>query len=130
MLDKTVATLAGVVLEIYPDLNVFEVARPYAVRMAAQRFRPDHVADRVRVDMGRYAEAFLEYPFQVSELLDEFKDGEIEITRPARGLQRGGGEGPGQRQPARAGHGRVVAHPRLGGHRRLRAGPPTWRACR
>jgi ubiquinone biosynthesis protein len=80
MLDKTVATLAGVVLEIYPDLNVFEVARPYAVRMAAQRFRPDHVADRVRIDMGRYAEAFLEYPFQVSELLDEFKDGEIEIS--------------------------------------------------
>ena len=80
MLDKTIATLAGVVLEIYPDLNVFEVARPYAMRTAAQRFRPDNVADRVRVDMGRYAEAFLEYPFQVSELLDEFKDGELEIT--------------------------------------------------
>jgi hypothetical protein len=30
--------------------------------------------------MGRYTEAFLDYPFQVSELLDEFKDGEIEIT--------------------------------------------------
>ena len=36
MLDKTVATLAGVALEIYPDLNVFEVARPYAVRLAAR----------------------------------------------------------------------------------------------
>ncbi|MGD9694543.1 MAG: ABC1 kinase family protein [Thermoleophilia bacterium] len=80
MLDKTLATLAGVALEIYPDFNVFEVARPYAVRMAAQRFRPDRVADRVRVDVGRYAEAFLDYPFQISELLDEFKDGELEIT--------------------------------------------------
>jgi ubiquinone biosynthesis protein len=80
MLDKTIATLAGVVLEIYPDLNVFDVARPYAVRTAAQRFRPDVVADRVRIDMGRYAEAFLDYPFQISELLDEFKDGELEIT--------------------------------------------------
>jgi ubiquinone biosynthesis protein len=80
MLDKTIATLAGVVLEIYPDLNVFEVARPYAIRTAAQRFRPDNMADRVRTDMGRYAEAFLDYPFQVSELLDEFKDGELEIT--------------------------------------------------
>jgi ubiquinone biosynthesis protein len=48
--------------------------------MAAARFRPDRVADRVRVDVGRYAEALLDYPFQVSELLDEFKDGEIEIT--------------------------------------------------
>ncbi len=80
MLDKTLATLAGVALEIHPGFNVFDVARPYAARLAASRFRPDHVADRVRIDMGRYAEAFLDYPFQVSELLDEFKDGEIEIT--------------------------------------------------
>jgi len=80
MLDKTIATLAGVVLEIYPDLNVFDVARPYAVRTAAQRFRPDVMADRARADLGRYAEAFLDYPFQISELLDEFKDGEIEIA--------------------------------------------------
>jgi len=80
MLDKTLATLAGVALEIYPDLNVFEVARPYAVRMAAARFRPDNIADRAATDLGRYAEAFLDYPFQVSELLDEFKDGELGIT--------------------------------------------------
>ncbi|MGD9571023.1 MAG: ABC1 kinase family protein [Thermoleophilia bacterium] len=80
MLDKTLATLAGVALEIHPGFNVFDVARPYAARLAMSRFRPDHVADRVRVDVGRYAEAFLDYPFQLSELLDEFKDGEIEIT--------------------------------------------------
>ena len=80
MLDKTLATLAGVALEIHPGFNVFEVARPYAARMTAARFRPDRVADQVRVDAGRYAEAFLEYPFQISALLDEFKDGEIEIT--------------------------------------------------
>ncbi len=80
MLDKTLATLSGVALEIYPELNVFEVARPYAVRMAAQRLRPDRVADRLRVDVGRYTEAFLDYPFQVSELLEEFKEGEIGIT--------------------------------------------------
>ena len=83
MLDKTLATLAGVALEISPDFNVFAVARPYAARSATQRFRPDHVADRMRVDLGRYAEAFLDYPFQVSELLEEFKDGDIEIrVRP------------------------------------------------
>jgi ubiquinone biosynthesis protein len=80
MLDKTLATLAGVAVEIYPDLNVFEVARPYALRLAAQRFRPDHVVERLGTDIGRYTEAFLDYPFQVSELLDEFKDGDIEIT--------------------------------------------------
>ncbi len=80
MLDKTLATLAGVALEIYPDFNVFEVARPYAVRMAASRFRPDNIAGRAGTEMGRYAEAFRDYPFQLSELLDEFKDGQLEIT--------------------------------------------------
>jgi ubiquinone biosynthesis protein len=80
MLDKALATLGGVALSIYPDMNVFDVARPYAVRMAAARFRPDRIAARTRVDAGRYASAILEYPFQVSELLDEFKDGSFEIT--------------------------------------------------
>jgi ubiquinone biosynthesis protein len=79
MLDKTLATLAGVALQISPDFNVFEVARPYAVRLATERYRPDRIAGRVRTDAGRYAEAILEYPFQVSELLDEFKDGDVEI---------------------------------------------------
>lgn len=86
MLDKTLATLAGVALEVYPDFNVFEVARPYAMRMAARRFMPDNVADRVANDLGRYAEAFREYPFQISELLDELKDGEVELTVRPQGL--------------------------------------------
>ena len=64
--------------------------------------------------MGRYAEAFLDYPFQLSELLDEFKDGELEITRPARGLRRGGRQGPGEREPPGARPGRGRADHRLG----------------
>jgi hypothetical protein len=31
-------------------------------------------------DLGKYASALLGYPFQVSELLDEFKDGEVRIA--------------------------------------------------
>jgi len=80
MLDKTLATLAGVGAEIDPDFNVFEVAEPYARRIAVERFAPDTVARRLGGDLGRYAEAAFEYPFQLSELLDAFRDGEIEIS--------------------------------------------------
>ncbi|MDX6645523.1 MAG: ubiquinone biosynthesis protein [Miltoncostaeaceae bacterium] len=80
LLDKAIATLAGVGLEIYPDFNVFETARPYARRMVTQRFRPDKVVERTQGNLERYAEAFLEYPFQVSELLQELRDGELRIT--------------------------------------------------
>jgi ubiquinone biosynthesis protein len=79
MLDKTLATLAGVGLEVYPDFNVFEVARPYANRLVLERFRPDRIADRVVGDVARYGEALSEAPFQVSELLEELRDGELEI---------------------------------------------------
>jgi ubiquinone biosynthesis protein len=66
-------------LEVYPDFNVFEVARPYANRLILERYRPDRIADRVVGDVARYGEALSEAPFQISELLEELRDGELEI---------------------------------------------------
>ena len=78
MLDKTVATLAGVVLEVSPDFNVFEAARPYAVRLATDRYRPDRIAGRVpRRRPLRRGHARL--PLPGLELLDEFREGDVEI---------------------------------------------------
>jgi ubiquinone biosynthesis protein len=88
MLDKTVATLAGVVLEVSPDFDVFEVARPYALRLTTDRYRPDRIAGRVRTDVARYAEAMLEYPFQVSELLDELKGGDVAVRIKPEGFDQ------------------------------------------
>ncbi len=88
VLDKALATLAGVALEVSPDFNVFEVARPYAMDMATRRFRPDRIAQRATTDMGRYAGAVREYPFQVAELLDELKDGSFEMSVRPEGLEQ------------------------------------------
>ena len=40
MLDKAIATIGSVGVELYPDFNVFEVARPYARALVLQRFTP------------------------------------------------------------------------------------------
>ena len=40
MLDKAIATIGSVGVELYPDFNVFEVARPYARALVMQRFTP------------------------------------------------------------------------------------------
>jgi ubiquinone biosynthesis protein len=88
LLDKTLATLAGVALQVSPEFNVFEQARPYAYRMLAQRLRPDRLALRLQGDAERYLAAFREYPFQIAELLDEVKDGELELTVRVDGLTR------------------------------------------
>ena len=86
LLDKALATLAGVGLQISPDFNVFETARPYARRLMVQRFRPDVVANRLQGELGRYAEAALAFPFQLHDLMDEFRDGEIKIAIQQEGF--------------------------------------------
>ena len=48
LLDRAIATLGSVTTELYPDFNVFEVARPYARDLMLERFRPDRVARRAR----------------------------------------------------------------------------------
>src|SRR5919202_5147996 len=40
LLDKAIATLTSVGVELYPDFNVFEVARPYARQLMLERFSP------------------------------------------------------------------------------------------
>jgi ubiquinone biosynthesis protein len=89
LLDKTLATLSGVALQVSPQFNVFEQARPYAYRLLAQRLRPDQLALRLQGDAERYLAAFREYPFQVSELLEEIKDGELQVNVRVEALTQG-----------------------------------------
>lgn len=86
LLDKALATLAGVGLQISPDFNVFETARPYARRLIVQRYRPDVVIDRIQSDLGRYAETALAFPFQLHDILDELRDGEVKIAIQQEGF--------------------------------------------
>ena len=64
LLDRAIATLGSVGVELYPDFNVFEVARPYARSLLLERFTPRRVAKRARRDAIRYARVFAEAPFQ------------------------------------------------------------------
>jgi len=79
LLDKTLATLGGVALQLSPEFNVFESARPYARRLMAERLRPDRVAERVRIDLERGLRVAREFPLQVGELLTELTDGEFAV---------------------------------------------------
>ena len=48
ILDKAIATLASVGVELYPDFNVFEVAKPYARSLLLGRYTPQRVISRAR----------------------------------------------------------------------------------
>jgi ubiquinone biosynthesis protein len=86
LLDRAIATLGSVGMELYPDFNVFEVARPYARGLLLERFTPRRIARRARRDAMRYAEVFAEAPFQWHDFMEQMRDGQIEVGFVHKGL--------------------------------------------
>jgi ubiquinone biosynthesis protein len=73
-------------VELYPDFNVFEVARPYARGLMLERFTPQRVARRARRDAIRYAQILAEAPYQWHDLMEQVRDGQIEVGFVHKGL--------------------------------------------
>jgi ubiquinone biosynthesis protein len=88
LLDRAIATLGSVGVELYPDFNVFEVARPYARGLMLDRFTPERIARRARKDALRYAQVFAEAPFQWHDFLEQVRDGQIEVGFVHKGLDQ------------------------------------------
>jgi ubiquinone biosynthesis protein len=86
LLDRALATLGSVGVELYPDFNVFEVARPYARGLLLERFTPQRVARRARRDAFAYAHILREAPFQWHDLMEQVRDGQIEVGFVHKGL--------------------------------------------
>jgi ubiquinone biosynthesis protein len=78
-LDKAIATLGAVGVELYPDFNVFEVAKPYARGLMAERFSPRRISLRIQKEARELATMASELPYQVHDLLEELRDGEFEV---------------------------------------------------
>ena len=88
LLDRTIATLASVGAELYPEFNVFEVARPYARDLMLERFSPHRVARRARRETLRYAQVIAEVPYQFHDFMEEIRDGQIEVGFVHKGLDQ------------------------------------------
>jgi ubiquinone biosynthesis protein len=86
MLDKAIATLGSVGVELYPDFNVFEVAKPYARDLMLERFTPRRLAMRARREGWRLTQMAVELPYQIHDTLEQVRDGQIEVGFVHKGL--------------------------------------------
>ena len=87
LLDKAIATVGSVGVDLYPDFNVFEVAKPYA-RVADARALHAAARARPRAARGLAARARwrAELPYQIHETLEQVRDGQIEVGFVHKGL--------------------------------------------
>ena len=86
VLDKAIATLGSVGIELYPDFNVFEVAKPYARDLMIERFTPRRVASRAKREGWKLTQMAAELPYQIHDTLDQVRDGQIEVGFVHKGL--------------------------------------------
>jgi ubiquinone biosynthesis protein len=86
VLDKAIATLGSVGVELYPDFNFFEVAKPYARSLMLGRYTPGRMLARARRESYNLAHIGLELPYQVHDVLEQARDGQIEVGFVHKGL--------------------------------------------
>jgi ubiquinone biosynthesis protein len=88
MLDKAIATLGSVGVELYPDFNVFEVARPYARNLMVERFSPERMLARAQKESSDLVRITRAIPYQVHDFLEQIRDGQIEVGFVHKGLDQ------------------------------------------
>ena len=88
MLDKAIATLASVGQEVYPDFNVFEIAKPYARGLLAERFHPRVISQRARAEALALGSIARELPYQAHDVLERMRDGTFQIHFENPGLDQ------------------------------------------
>ena len=79
ILDKAIATLGAVGVELYPEFNVFEVARPYARGLLAERFSPRRMSLRAQTEVRELAGVARDLPYQMRDILEQTRQGQLEI---------------------------------------------------
>jgi ubiquinone biosynthesis protein len=88
LLDRAIATLGSVGMELYPEFNVFEVAKPYARELVLERFTPQRIATRTQQELRNYVSMALELPYQIHDVLQEVRDGQVEVGFRHEGLEQ------------------------------------------
>ncbi len=87
LLDKALATLAAVGVELTPDFNVFEIAKPYARDLVRRRFSPERVVRRAHRDGVELVRIGRELPDILHGVLTQTREGRLEIGFVHKGLE-------------------------------------------
>jgi ubiquinone biosynthesis protein len=79
LLLKAVIMMEGIGLQLDPNLDIFAIARPYALRVLAETASPEAVARRAVRQAQELSEIAGTLPRQVSDVLRQLRDGELKL---------------------------------------------------
>ncbi len=79
MVGRALMTVEGVGKEIYPELDVFSEVKPYFLRLMAERYAPERMAQEVLRATLRTSEAAQDLPLQMHEILEDLRRGTFSV---------------------------------------------------
>ena len=79
MVAKTLMTVEGIGKSIYPDLDFFEEARPFFMKLLWQRYSPEKMGQRMLKAANRLSGAAVDLPPLAAEVLDDLRRGRLAV---------------------------------------------------
>ncbi|MBK7858302.1 MAG: AarF/ABC1/UbiB kinase family protein [Archangiaceae bacterium] len=86
ILARAAVQTEGLLRELWPDMNIGEMALPYAKRMLADRFEPDQLEGGVLKTLLRLQNVANELPLQLSQIMLDLEAGKFAVTVKAEQL--------------------------------------------
>jgi ubiquinone biosynthesis protein len=87
MVGKALMTVEGIGKNIYPDLDVFEEARPFFLRLLWQRYSPEKLGSQLLRAASRWSGAAQNVPPMLAEVLDDLRRGQLLVHTEDHGLR-------------------------------------------
>lgn len=88
LLQKTLLNIEGLGRELYPELDLWQTAKPFLENWMKERVGPRAFLRALRQNLPLWAEKLPELPAQVHELLDKTNNGRLEIQWQSQELER------------------------------------------
>lgn len=88
LLLKSLITIEGVGIELNPDFNIFEVAKPFVKKLLRDRYAPSHLFKEVLSNLGEFNKSLTLIPKLISGLYQRSKTDSIKLDFETRGTEK------------------------------------------
>ena len=79
MILRSVMTIEGVGKEIYPELDLLKVAKPYLTRIVVQRYNPQKMGNELLRSLMRISGVAKDLPMQLQTLMEDMHHGRLRV---------------------------------------------------
>jgi ubiquinone biosynthesis protein len=88
MVGKSLMTVEGIGKSIYPELDVFDEAKPFFLKLLWSRYSPEKMGQRLLRAASKLSGAATDVPPMLAEVLDDVRRGRLRLQAEDPGLGR------------------------------------------